>query len=53
MEGYKSFREAVESVSSAADAWLDLSTGNWFDIEEYLNRKMKLQAGDEYEVIGI
>ena len=34
MEGYKSFKEAVESVSSAADAWLDLSTGYWFDIEE-------------------
>ena len=34
MEGYKSFKEAVESVSSAADDWLDLSTGYWFDIEE-------------------
>lgn len=34
MEGYKSFKEAVESVSSAGDSWLDLSTGNWFDIEE-------------------
>ncbi len=34
MEGYKSLKEAVESVSSAGDSWLDLSTGNWFDIEE-------------------
>ena len=43
MEGYKSFREAVESVSSAADSWLDLSTGNWFGIDEL--RKM----GDAYD----
>ena len=34
MEGYKSVKEAVESVSSAADSWLDLSTGYWFDIDE-------------------
>lgn len=34
MEGYKSLKEAVESVSSAADSWLDLSTGYWFDIDE-------------------
>ena len=34
MEGYKSLKEAVESVSSAADSWLDLATGNWFDLDE-------------------
>ena len=45
MEGYKSFKEAVESVSSAADSWQDLSSGEWFGIDEL--RKM----GDAYDEV--
>lgn len=26
---------------------------NWFDIEKYLNRKMKLKPDDEFEVIDV
>ena len=43
MEGYKSFREAVESVSTAADSWFDLSTGAWFTIDDLR------QMGDFYD----
>lgn len=38
MEGYKSFRKAVESVSSAAESWQDISTGAWLTIDDL--RKM-------------
>lgn len=31
----------------------DADDRNWFDIEKYLNRKMKLRVSDEYEVTGI
>ena len=31
---------------------LDADDKNWFDIEKYLKRKMKLQPNDVYEVIG-
>ena len=34
MEGYKSFREAVESVSSVAGPWQDISTGAWLSIDD-------------------
>lgn len=30
----------------------DADERNWFDIEKYLNRRMKLQPNDAYEVIG-
>ena len=43
MEGYKSFREAVESVSSAAEAWQDISTGAWLSIDDLR------QIGEEYD----
>ncbi len=38
MEGYKSLREAVESVSSVAKSWQDVSSGEWFTIDDL--RKM-------------
>ena len=34
MEGYKSLREAVESVSSVAGPWQDISTGAWLSIDD-------------------
>lgn len=34
MEGYKSLREAVESVSSVAGPWHDISTGAWLSIDD-------------------
>ncbi|MBQ7534335.1 MAG: hypothetical protein IJT43_01810 [Stomatobaculum sp.] len=46
MEGYKSFKEAVESVSSAADSWQDLSTGVRFGIDELR------QIGDKYDEVA-
>ena len=31
----------------------DADEKNWFDIEEYLNHRMKLRDNEVYEVIGI
>ena len=31
----------------------DADDKNWFDIEKYLDRKMKLKASDEFEVIEV
>ena len=31
----------------------DYDKKNIFDIEKYLNRRMKLKAGDEYEIIQV
>ena len=31
----------------------DADEKNWFDIEKYLDRKMKLKASDEFEVIEV
>ena len=31
----------------------DADDRNWFDIEKYLDRKMKLKASDEFEVIEV
>lgn len=45
MEGYKLFREAVESVSSAAVSWQELSSGTWFGLDEL--RRM----GDVYDEV--
>ena len=44
-----SFEQATCDFIYTADA----DEKNWFDIEEYLNRRMKLRDNEVYEVIGI